>query len=145
MYLPCKVSTVHVNAALLPCTSISVLCCFVILLYIHSIVWIINAYLLISTIKELEFSVVTLTDDGTPREVAIKSLNHHACSADKMKFLQEVAIMTQFFHDDIIKLYEIISKGPLMIILEYANKGDLRNYLIELQPDNIIHIEVHPC
>ena len=94
-----------------------------------------------STIRELgcgEFGVVTLatwSDDGTPKEVAIKTLNHHASSADKIKFFQEAAIMAQFFHDNIIRLYGIVSKDPVMIVLEYAKKGDLRNYLIELQPE----------
>ncbi|XP_065903482.1 uncharacterized protein [Dysidea avara] len=95
----------------------------------------------ISTIRELgcgEFGVVTLatwSDDGTSKEVAVKTLNHHASSADKIKFFQEAAIMAQFFHDNIIRLYGIVSKDPVMIVLEYAKKGDLRNYLIELQPD----------
>jgi len=94
-----------------------------------------------STIKELgygEFGIVTLatwTDKGNSREVAVKSLNQESSSKDKIKFFQEAALMAQFIHDNVIRMYGMVTKDPAMIVLEYAKKGDLRTYLISLQPE----------
>ena len=94
-----------------------------------------------STIKELgygEFGIVTLAtwmDKGISREVAVKSLNQESSSKDKIKFFQEAALMAQFIHDNVIRMYGMVTKDPAMIVLEYAKKGDLRAYLISLQPE----------
>ncbi|XP_065903516.1 CUB and sushi domain-containing protein 1-like isoform X2 [Dysidea avara] len=95
----------------------------------------------ICTIKELgygEFGVVTLatwTDDNTSKEVAVKTLNQRASQKDKIKFFQEAALMAQFIHDNVIRMYGMVTKDPAMIVLEFAKKGDLREYLVSLQPD----------
>ena len=91
--------------------------------------------------KELgygEFGVVTLAtwlDDDTSKEVAVKTLNKQASEKDKIKFFQEAALMAQFIHDNVIRMYGMVTKDPAMIVLEYAKKGDLRAYLISLQPE----------
>ena len=43
--------------------------------------------------------------------------------------------MGQFLHENVIHLYGMIKDDPAMIVLEYAMKGDLRQYLIKLQPE----------
>jgi len=94
-----------------------------------------------STIKELgygEFGVVTLatwTDDDKSKEVAVKALNSRASKKDKIKFFQEAALMAQFIHQNVIRMYGMVTIDPAMIVLEYAKKGDLRGYLISLQPE----------
>ena len=94
-----------------------------------------------STIKELgygEFGLVTLatwTDDDASKEVAVKTLNKQASQKDKIKFFQEAALMAQFLHDNVIRLYGMVTTHPVMIVLEFAKKGDLREYLISLQPE----------
>ena len=84
-----------------------------------------------------EFGVVThaLLQEST--EVAVKTLNEQLMQSsmkDKLRFLQEAAIMCQFDHQNVIKLHGVVTKAPIMIVLEYAARGDLRNLLISLQP-----------
>ena len=67
-------------------------------------------------------------------EVAVKSLNASATDKDRVRFLQEAAIMCQFDHENVIKLYGVVTDAPAMIVLEYMSCGDLRNVLAKLQP-----------
>ncbi len=43
------------------------------------------------------------------REVALKTLNKGTSKEDTIKFLQEAAIMAQFYHPNIIKLHGIVN------------------------------------
>ena len=79
--------------------------------------------------------MATLTDDDVSREVAVKTLNNQASEIDRIRFYQEAAIMGQFLHENVIHLYGMIKDDPAMIVLEYAMKGDLRQYLMKLQPE----------
>ena len=66
-------------------------------------------------------------------EVAIKTLNCDASDKDMLKIIQEAAIMCQFDHENVIKLYGVVTETPRMIVLEYMSHGDLRNVLLKLQ------------
>ena len=44
-------------------------------------------------------------------EVAVKMLNGTSSDIDKVKFLQEAAIMAQFRHPNVVFLYGVVSKG----------------------------------
>ena len=44
-------------------------------------------------------------------DVAIKTLKDDASEEDKVKFLQEAAIMGQFHHPNIVKLYGVVTVG----------------------------------
>jgi serine/threonine-protein kinase RIO1 len=69
-------------------------------------------------------------------EVAVKTLQKNATEQEKIKFLQEAAIMAQFKHSNVIKLFGIIShKESPMIVIEYMPKGDLFGVLQKLRPD----------
>jgi len=57
----------------------------------------------------------------------------NANDRDKLRFLQEAAIMCQFDHENVIKLYGVVIEAPVMIVLEYMARGDLRNFLHTLQ------------
>ena len=47
-------------------------------------------------------------------DVALKTLNEGASEQDKVRFLQEGAIMAQFRHPNIVSLYGIVCKrGPV--------------------------------
>ena len=41
--------------------------------------------------------------------------------------------MCQFDHENVIKLYGVVTEAPKMIVLEYMSRGDLRNVLLKLQ------------
>ena len=43
--------------------------------------------------------------------VAVKTLKEGAGEEDKVKFLQEAAIMGQFSHPNVVKLYGVITEG----------------------------------
>ena len=45
-----------------------------------------------------------------PVDVALKSLNKE-CYEDKLKFLQEAAIMAQFRHPNVIMLYGVVTQS----------------------------------
>ena len=44
-------------------------------------------------------------------DVAVKILKEGAGEQDKVKFLQEAAIMGQFSHPNVVKLYGVITEG----------------------------------
>ena len=98
------------------------------------------SYLLITYCRMLnhlgsgEFGVVShaLLHENT--EVAVKTLNDQSNEKDKLRFLQEAAIMCQFDHQNVIKLHGVVTEAPIMIVLEYMSRGDLRELLINLQP-----------
>ncbi len=79
-------------------------------------------------------------------EVAIKQLKISE-AADNLdvddhtiiakKFMREAKIMEKFDHSHIIKLIGICTEGPLLIVMELAKFGQLRNYL----QNNKDHIE----
>ena len=48
------------------------------------------------------------TDNDDTTEVAVKTLNERATEKDKIKFLQEAAIMAQFDHTNVLKLYGVV-------------------------------------
>ena len=49
--------------------------------------------------------------EGERIEVAVKTLKEGASEEDKVKFLQEAAIMGQFSHPNVIKLYGVVTEG----------------------------------
>ena len=82
-----------------------------------------------------EFGVVAHALLHESKEVAVKTLNEQSNEKDKLRFLQEAAIMCQFDHQNVIKLHGVVTEAPAMIILEYVARGDLRKLLINLQPE----------
>ncbi|CAI8056309.1 Ephrin type-A receptor 4a (Fragment) [Geodia barretti] len=67
---------------------------------------------------------------GGEQEVAVKELKSGAVEEDRVKFLQEAAIMSQFNHTNVVKLHGIVTiDEPLLIVMELMPNGDLKNYL----------------
>ena len=84
-----------------------------------------------------EFGIVNRGQLTTPTgdvEVAVKTLNTKASDKDKLRFLQEAAIMCQFDHQNVIKLHGVVTEAPTMIVLEYVARGDLKEFLMKAQP-----------
>ena len=69
------------------------------------------------------------------KHVAVKTLHSEATEKEKVKFLQEAAIMGQFLHENVIRLLAIITQEPVGIVTEFASRGDLHKFLIELKPE----------
>ncbi|XP_065899303.1 uncharacterized protein [Dysidea avara] len=66
-------------------------------------------------------------------EVAVKTLNANVSTKDRVRFLQEAAIMCQFDHENVVKLHGVVTDEPVMIVLEYVPNGDLRSVLLQLK------------
>ena len=71
-------------------------------------------------------------------------LNPDASDKDRLRFLQEAAIMCQFDHENVIKLYGVVTETPIMIVLEYMSRGDLRNLLLKLQSSLVATYVYYP-
>ncbi|KAL5475522.1 hypothetical protein EMCRGX_G025349 [Ephydatia muelleri] len=71
-------------------------------------------------------------------EVAIKTLNPSSIKPeDKIKFLQEAAIMAQFKHPNVIQLYGIVTDGEqVMLVMELAGNKDLLTHLTTMRPNS---------
>ena len=50
-------------------------------------------------------------------DVAIKTLNDKTSEEEKVKFLQEAAIMGQFHHPNIVKLHGVVTVGEPVSLL----------------------------
>eukprot|EP00731_Ephydatia_muelleri_P029400 Em0020g1044a len=71
------------------------------------------------------------TFSGGQLNVAIKMLKDGASEEDKVKFLQEAAIMGQLSHLNVVKMYGVVTMGdPLVMALELMARGDLRNFVL---------------
>ncbi|CAI8056302.1 Ephrin type-B receptor 3 (Fragment) [Geodia barretti] len=65
-----------------------------------------------------------------PMEVAVKVCRAGKNEAIKTKFLKEAAIMGQFRHPNVVKLYGVVTMSELpMIVLELMKNGDLLDYM----------------
>ena len=87
-----------------------------------------------------EFGVVSLglwsngSTKSDPIQVAVKTLNSQCSESDRVKFLREAAIMGQFKHKNVVRLHGVVlEKENMMIVLEYMSRGDLRDFLLDLQ------------
>ena len=46
---------------------------------------------------------------GATKDIAVKTLRAEVPEEEKVRFLQEAAIMGQFFHPNIVKLYGVVT------------------------------------
>ena len=101
---------------------------------------------------------VWLSPGGEEVPVAVKMLQLKATEPDRVRFLQEAAIMGQFHHPNVVKLHGVVTRDDpvsllppqhvymiyhsvasvpflqIMIVLEYMTNGDLRKSLVNLRP-----------
>ena len=85
--------------------------------------------------------------------MALKTVKQEASEGERIKFLQEAAIMGQFRHPNVIEIRGVVTMDEpvsmlcdrlicniiiitlqLMIVLELMSNGDLHNYLRKLKP-----------
>ena len=68
--------------------------------------------------------------------VAVKTCKPDSTPEEKTKFLQEAAVMKQFNHPHIIKLFGVVTQGlTTYIVMELAPLGQLRQYMIFEGPE----------
>ena len=101
--------------------------------------------------------------------MAIKTFNHKADEKERVKFLQEAAIMGQFRHPNVITLHGVVTVGEpvnrenhsfsylanhllldlllsclqVMIVLELMENGDLEQHLLSLRQHLHSHKSVY--
>ena len=92
-------------------------------------------------------------------EVAVKTLSNQHGPDERLKLLQEAAIMSQFRHPNVVKLYGVVCNeqqvhrliyahplflelvlffsllNQFMLVLELLKKGDLRHVLLTMKPE----------
>lgn len=77
--------------------------------------------------------------------VAMKMLRDNANKQDRVKFLQEAAIMGQFNHPHIVKLLGAITAAePMMLVLELLQEGDLLQWLENHSSKNEVDVADMP-
>ncbi|XP_076835194.1 proto-oncogene tyrosine-protein kinase ROS [Brachyhypopomus gauderio] len=73
---------------------------------------------------------VMIKNQNTEERVAVKTLRHGASSQEKLEFLKEAQLMSQFHHPNILQLLGVcLLDEPHYLILELMEGGDLRSYL----------------
>ncbi|XP_019855452.1 PREDICTED: uncharacterized protein LOC100635491 [Amphimedon queenslandica] len=65
-------------------------------------------------------------------EVAVKILSEKADNEDRIKFLQEAALMGQFKHTNVLTLHGVVTTDTsVMIVTELMKNGDLHHWLLK--------------
>ncbi|XP_065175713.1 uncharacterized protein LOC135805583 isoform X1 [Sycon ciliatum] len=76
------------------------------------------------------------TESNVTRKVAVKSLKDGVDPHERLLFLQEAAIMGQFRHRNLVRLYGVVTQGEaLMLVEELMCSDNLRQYLLKRRPD----------
>lgn len=57
--------------------------------------------------------------DGSSKDVAVKSLKEDCAPAERLKLLQEAAIMGQFKHHNVVQLYGVVAQGDPVNTFNY--------------------------
>ncbi len=89
-------------------------------------------------------------------DVAVKTLKEGSGEEDRVKFLQEAAIMGQFKHHNVVNMYGVVTNGEpvshliytlfscvhnhkiclqILLVLELLTKGDLKDHLNHMRLD----------
>ena len=64
-------------------------------------------------------------------KVEVKSLNQSAGEGERAKFLQEAAIMGQFYHPNIVRLHGVVTMGePVRVLIVVISAALLQHYYI---------------
>uniref|UniRef100_A0AAR5PW78 Tyrosine-protein kinase receptor n=2 Tax=Dendroctonus ponderosae TaxID=77166 RepID=A0AAR5PW78_DENPD len=68
---------------------------------------------------------------------AVKTVNEHATSRERIDFLNEASVMKAFNTTHVVKLLGVVSQGqPALVIMELMVNGDLKTYLRSHRPEN---------
>ena len=125
-----------------------------------------TVYRLGSEIGSGQFGMVShgvWNHDEQAEQVAIKMLHGEVSEEAKKILLKEAAIIGQFAHANIVKLYGVVTSGEqvslfgcsncviinvcimilqVMILFEYLSKGDLLKFLVSLRPRYVVFFDL---
>ncbi|KAL0978411.1 hypothetical protein UPYG_G00170110 [Umbra pygmaea] len=95
-----------------------------------------HRYTFLETLGKGTYGKVKKAIERSGRMVAIKSISKEKIKAeeDLVHIRREIEIMSSLNHPYIITIYEVFeNKDKIVIVMEYANRGDLYDYLCEKQ------------
>ncbi|KAM6912627.1 tyrosine-protein kinase receptor [Xenentodon cancila] len=82
-----------------------------------------------------EGQVLGMSADGSPMQVAIKTLPEICSEQDEMDFLMEALIMSKFNHENIVHCIGVsLNILPRFILLELMTGGDMKTFLRQNRP-----------
>ena len=79
-------------------------------------------------------------DDTRNVPVAVKFLKEEASEINKVKFLQEAAIMAQFKHPNVVSLYGVVNKDKSVCNLHVLCKALLELTNLSVTTKSSIHL-----
>ncbi|XP_070613404.1 leukocyte tyrosine kinase receptor isoform X1 [Erythrolamprus reginae] len=80
-------------------------------------------------------TVVGITGDSSPLQVAIKTLPEISSEQDEMDFLMEALIISKFSHQNIVQCIGVsLQTLPRFIFLELMTGGDMKSFLRQNRP-----------
>ena len=65
---------------------------------------------------------------GKKVDVAVKTLNEGSGEQDRVKFLQEAAIMGQFKHPNVVTMYGVVTEGEPVSVQSLISNASLHIY-----------------
>ena len=75
-------------------------------------------------------------------EVAVKTLNEGSGEEDRVKFLQEAAIMGQFKHPNVVEMYGVVTQGE-PVSFSIQSRGGSRNQKRGVLPPKTTPLMTH--
>ncbi|RVE57277.1 hypothetical protein OJAV_G00214530 [Oryzias javanicus] len=82
-----------------------------------------------------EGQVLRMNPDGSPMQVAVKTLPEICSEQDEMDFLMEALIMSKFSHENIVRCIGVsLNILPRFILLELMIGGDMKTFLRQNRP-----------
>ncbi|KAM4540780.1 tyrosine-protein kinase receptor [Fundulus diaphanus] len=82
-----------------------------------------------------EGQILGMSADGSPMQVAIKTLPEICSEQDEMDFLMEALIMSKFSHLNIVRCVGVsLNILPRFILLELMTGGDMKSFLRQNRP-----------
>ncbi|XP_038142182.1 leukocyte tyrosine kinase receptor [Cyprinodon tularosa] len=82
-----------------------------------------------------EGQILGMSADGSPMQVAIKTLPEICSEQDEMDFLMEALIMSKFNHLNIVRCVGVsLNILPRFILLELMTGGDMKSFLRQNRP-----------
>ncbi|XP_047466681.1 leukocyte tyrosine kinase receptor isoform X2 [Mugil cephalus] len=82
-----------------------------------------------------EGQILGMSGDGSPMQVAIKTLPEICSEQDEMDFLMEALIMSKFSHENIVRCIGVsLNILPRFILLELMTGGDMKSFLRQNRP-----------